>query len=51
MGLAKGCGGFFRCEVQYKVGFENAATHVAVDHKRKPAEHLLFGELAAALEN
>jgi hypothetical protein len=51
MRLAKGCGGFFRREQQYQVGFQNAATHVAVDHKREPSEHLLFGEFAGALQN
>ena len=51
MRFAKGCVSFFGREPQYQVRFQNAATHVAVDHKRESSEHLPFREFAGALEN
>jgi hypothetical protein len=51
MRFAKGCVSFFGREPQYQVRFQNAGTHVAVDHKGESSEHLLLGEFAGALQN
>jgi hypothetical protein len=48
MGLMKRRDSLFRREAQYEVVFQNAATHPAVDHERKPSEHLPFGKLGGA---
>jgi hypothetical protein len=51
MRLPKGRAGSFRREPYDQVGFQNATTHVAVDHEGEPSEHLLFGKFAGALQD
>jgi hypothetical protein len=51
MWLTKRRVSLLRREPQDEVVFQNAATHLAVDQKRKPSEHFPFRKFRGALQN
>jgi len=51
MGLVQCRDSVFRREPQYKVVFQNAATHLTLHHKRNTAEHLLFRKLGGPIQD
>jgi hypothetical protein len=51
MWLTKRRVSLLRREPQYKIVFQNATTHLAVDQKRKPSEHFPFRKFRGAVQD